>query len=565
MSRLVKTYGTIARCIRLEMHHYPLRQPTMLQRPHVRWFHMTPRVLSQNPLVDEEEPETPPSNEKEEQDIFSEEYQKKQRLKYEKWLIRKTGEPPIDLLLDDEKIEVISPKINPDFVIDDPFNLPEEMEQAVREHVHWACYAEHEVPFERNIARHHRLDCRKSIKDSKKRKLRKRLVVTPFVLIGAYQRLVQRANLFPYGQEDEVGSALRSCSMSFRRLAHLSHRLMGMDQKWYEFPRFGLMNKDLDVLLMKEAMAMVLHPLVRPFLPEHSWYLQAMQEDQTNMAWKFTPGTERVEYMAKQGVPYETANHMFMFWDLGAEGHLTLQPIQINAIENIISPYCSNWWAVSLNKIKAQSILGYKKSGKWRITEDKYTTFPSLLIDLLLLKLDYSDTLKLNPVFRSLREGKLSDRKKKNEGIFHVKGIPQKLSDLDYAHVDSHRYGPTICFALKGPEKLGEKLGKAVSTELKSTLHFHKKLVGRTGYKEEKPGKPRNRQEREARNEAHKLFLEQALRVDIARAGTGKTRNSRRLKLQEQGRILEKHGLLHLKKGKVPSPKPIHDDGDEED
>jgi hypothetical protein len=314
-----------------------------------------------------------------------------------------------------------------------------------------------------------------------------------------------------------------------------------------ELPRHGKMTTDINVLIMNEAMAMVMRSIMEPYLPEYAWSLQSMSVDgYDGQGWKYVQGTSYVKSLARDKVSYDASLHTHMTWDTGAEGHLELNATQIKGMCNIVSPYVSTWWPNHLHRLVHTAGTGVRKKRKWRITDDKYSSLPACLVDLNLLRLDYSGVLKMNPLFHQVKQAKLSDRKKGTIGVKEVRNIPQKLSDVDYVHLNYHRYGPTVCFSYKGPDKMKEKLAKAVSTELKSGLHFPKKLINNLAYEEEQPKKPKSKIQKKKMREAEARFAEQALRADIAQAGTGDTKNRKRIALQMKGRILEEEGRLHL-------------------
>eukprot|EP00977_Amphora_coffeiformis_P005597 scaffold1171_cov177-Amphora_coffeaeformis.AAC.27 len=159
-----------------------------------------------------------------------EDYDVKYQERYNLWKERR-GPPPKDVLLDAERNEVISPKIDPDFCIQggDDGGLPPALQHAVDQHVYWACQHEYKIPRNRNLVRHHKLDSRESLKKSKKKSIRKDLIATPFVLIGAYQRLLKRAQQYPYGNDkssDLAGHNIRAASIPFKWFQTVSRVLV---------------------------------------------------------------------------------------------------------------------------------------------------------------------------------------------------------------------------------------------------------------------------------------------------------------------------------------------------
>eukprot|EP00977_Amphora_coffeiformis_P029794 scaffold42800_cov160-Amphora_coffeaeformis.AAC.1 len=270
-------------------------------------------------------------------------------------------------------------------------------------------------------------------------------------------------------------------------------------------------------------------------------------------AWKHVPGTQQVEALARN-VDYDTRGHSMLLWDLSEDGELKLGNLQTKIICNVIRPYISKWWMDQLSRfMNTHAAQGIKRLRKWTLSEDKYSSLPALLIDIEFMTLDYSDSLKKNPMYRQIHEAKRSDKKKK-VGVVHVSNIPKTLADSE-VDGDYHRRGATICFAYKGPEKMKEKLCRAVALELKSTLHFNKKIVDMKGFLEKKPTGKLTPAEKKKQKEAEAKFAEQELRVNIALAGNKRTKNRKRIALQDEGRRLEREGRLHLDKtGAAPMP-----------
>lgn len=494
---------------------------------------------------------------------FEEQWQQK----YNVWKEGK-GPPPKDLLLDASGNEVIRPNINPDFRIrGQDGELPPELQHAIDQHVYWASQHEYRIPKDRNIARHWRLDSRSCLKKAKKAARRKDLVVTPFLLIGAYQNLLRRAQQYPYGddEEDVAGSKLRTADIRFswfQTLSRVMSRVEGVSGHPILPAKSHVAYTDARALILNETMAMLMHPIVKPFLPSHSWFLNSMNLKTGILGdgWKFVPGTQRVEVIARKTVEYDTRRHSILLWDLGVDGEVVIDVLQMKMIGNMATPYASPWWLHDLNRIFNLHGRGAKKKKKWTVTDDKYSSLPSLLVDMLLMRLDYSDTLKSNPLYRQIREAQRSDRKKQKIGVVDVKNVPKTLDKSD-AHADYHRYGTTVCFMYKGPQKLKDKLTKAVSLELKSSLQYDKKLIDNRSFQEKKPSRKMTAQEKKELKQAEEKFAEQSLRVDVAIAGTGRTRNSKRVALQEIGRELKHEGRLDLdktgavKERKVRTPK----------
>jgi hypothetical protein len=149
-------------------------------------------------------------------------FEKKTQENYRKWKAG-VGKPPHGILFNSAGVEVFSPQISPDYCITGrDETLPPAIQAAVKEHVYWACEHEYIIPKDRNMVRHHRLDSRDSLKKGKKKFLKKEIVATPFVLIGAYRNLLRRARQYPYGndKEDLAGSNIRNAkipSLLFKR------------------------------------------------------------------------------------------------------------------------------------------------------------------------------------------------------------------------------------------------------------------------------------------------------------------------------------------------------------
>lgn len=430
-------------------------------------------------------------------------------------------------LLDADGNTVFSPFIDPDFEITADA-LSKELQQAVDKHVYWACVSPRTISRNRHPARHYKLDSRKSLKKSKKRALRQELVVTPFVLIGAYQTLLQRAQQYPFGtnqKQDVAGHNIRNASIRFDSFEQMALKLQQLDGEKPDIVKSKKANTNVCNLILKEAMAMVMNPIVSPFLPKHSWYMTCTNKDKPKEEWLLPPNdcTARVEALARQEVDKDIFDKSTLFiWDLtAATGSLELNALQIKAIVNIATPYVAPWWPTYLFQLLNIHGQGPKKKRKWQLTEDTYSSLPSLLVDLLLMKLDVSEQLRRNPAFAKNKQARLSDRKKQKLGVTKAEGVPASLEKLDYVHVEYIRWGPTICVVYAGPEKLGEKLCKAVALELKSMLQFDRKLVDSLSFSQKKVARL-TRKQREELKKAEKDYAKQEERVEIANLGTKK-------------------------------------------
>lgn len=162
-------------------------------------------------------------------------------------------------------------------------------------------------------------------------------------------------------------------------------------------------------------------------------------------------------------------------------------------------------------------------------------------MDILFLHLDYAETLKKHPLRRQIEELVKSDRKKKTMGI--VK--PRKLLGKLEGQKDYHRLGPLILVTFQGPEKLREKFRRTVCLELKSSLGFDKKVVGKKEYDGKaflmktplRKKKTNLEKQQEAKWEEEYTANEKA--IAIASAGTKFTRNRARTRLQLETRLRE--------------------------
>jgi len=460
--------------------------------------------------------------------------------KYDIWK-EKGGQPPKDVLLDASGNEVVSPKIDPEFRIQgakDGGSLPPALQHAVDQHVYWACQHEYAIPRKRHFVRHHKLDSRRSLKKTKKRTLKRDLAATPFVLIGAYQCLFKRAQQYPYGsdEEDPAGRNIRTANIPFSWFQTVSRVLTedpGVKGILYTGTNSGKVNADVQALIVKEAMAMLMRPVLEPYLPPHSWYLESTDAEKGVLGdrWKYLTGTQQVEAIARS-VDYNTDHHSMLLWDMGGDGKLQIGDVQLKGILNITRPYVSNWWSDQVSRFYNTHAHGIKRLKKWVLTEDKYSSLPSLLTEIQFMRLDFSETLLKNPLYRQIHDAR-------KMGAIEARNLPTTLDQSD-AHADYHRRGATICFAYNGPTKAKEKLISAVALELKSTLHFDKKIVNATGFTEKKPVGLMTAAKKKRRAQADAKFAEQEKRAKIALGGSKRLNNSKRAALQEEGRRL--HG-----------------------
>jgi len=271
------------------------------------------------------------------------------------------------------------------------------------------------------------------------------------------------------------------------------------------------------MLIISEAMAMYMHPVLEPYLPSHAWCL--MKDPM------YVPGLKAVESIGRN-VEYDTGRHSFMFWDLGVDGHITIESHHIKIINNMVQPYVSHWWVDTLCQLYNLN----EKNGKWIVTDDEYSALPSLIVDIILLRLDHSEVLKKHPLWVKIQQLISSDKKGK-VGVVRPVRFPKSIEG--YAHLDYHRLGPVILVSFKGPAELQELVQHAVALELKSTLRFDRKLVNHSAFSVKNPKRPKTKLDAQEMAEYEAKFAELKEIYDITAAGTKKTRNRARTRLQE--------------------------------
>lgn len=408
--------------------------------------------------------------------------------------------------------------------------LPPDIQRAVDEDLEAVSSIRH--GHDRHMVRHWKLDSRDSLKKSKKKQLRAELKVTPFFLIGAYQVLLNRvSNRSTFGVADKN---IQNASIPFHwfeRMAMGFSRIDGQNVDISQVKGKGDPNESARLLIVNEAMALWMRPLVAPYLPPYAWSLMADPPAELKKGFK-----TKLEMIGRTTVDYDTGRHHFLYWDLTEEdGHVALETDQLKRIVNMSQPYVSHFYCETLFKLfKCHSQKKKKRSKLWVVTKDETSSLPALLIDMLLLHLDYSKTLTLNPLWSEMKNCLASDRKKQRIGVIKTSKIPMKLDGS--AHMDYHRLGPIVLLAYHGPAKLQEKIQRAISLELKSALRFDKRIVNNTAFSEQKPKKKLTKRDKQELAELEAAFEEQQKAFDIAAAGTKPTRNPCRLKLQEEGR-----------------------------
>ena len=412
--------------------------------------------------------------------------------------------------------------------------LAPELQQIVDEHIKTYCRA----PLrERHIVRHWRLDSRKCLKKSKKKALKYEFTVTPFFIIGAYRvlvdRAVQRQQQQRNNKKDLAARNILNANIPFEWFQLVANKLTKTEAgaKDLDVSKFGKKSTDsCKLLILHETMAMLMRPLITPHLPPHAWCL--------SNDTKYIPESfkQKIESMARNSGDTKQ-QHWFLFWDLGVDdGHVALTQQHMKIINNMAYPYAPHWWVETLFKLFNFHARGpSKKRRQWIVTDgDDYSSLPALLVDMLLLRVDHSENLKRHPLWSQMKQLLASDKKKQKLGIVKPRNLPHNIKDS--AHMEYHRLGPLLLVTYRGPEGLREKVRKAVDLELKSGLMFDKRLVDNRAFSLVEP-KRRNDKEM-AKYEA--AYTEHKKIFDIAAAGTKKTRNRARLRLQEEGRLSQK-------------------------
>jgi hypothetical protein len=373
-----------------------------------------------------------------------------------------------EVLFDAEGNEVFTPEVDPELMITSEPLLPD-LQQVVDQHVNAACGQP--IEMKRHIVRHWKLD-RKRLKKNKRKNLRNEFTLTPFVLIGAYRALLDRLEQSP-SERGLAGSNIRTASIPFSWFQEAARGIPQYDGRNYAFPKkFKSPNQpftDCRTLIVNEAMAMLMRPVVAPFLPPHAWCL-SNNVDQV-------PGITEVEWLGRNTVDYDTRKCAFMFWDLRVDGHVIFEPEHIKIISNMVASYTSHWWVTTLHKLYNVN----RRGKKWSITSDQCSSLPALLVDTLLLRLDHSELLKKHPLRAHVQQSLASDKKQK-VGIVKPMNFPKTVDES--TQLDYHRLGPAILVTFKGSTGLQEKIRRQVSLALKSDLRFDKKFIDNKAFSE---------------------------------------------------------------------------------
>ena len=437
------------------------------------------------------------------------------------------------VLYDAEGKKVFTPEVDPELrITSEP--LSPDLQEVVDQHVHAACGRP--IEMSRHIVRHWRMDSRKCIKKSKRKKIRNEFTLTPFVLIGAYRVLLDRLEQVP-SKGGLAADNIRTASIPFSWFQRAAQGIAQYDNQNYKFPaKFKKPDRsftDCKNLIVSEAMAMLMRPIIVNFLPPHAWSL--------NHHVGNVPGIQEVESLVRKSVDYDIRKYTCMFFDLRVDGHVALKPGHIKIIGNMVGPYVPDWWVQTLNKLynchKENTI---KRLAKWIVTNDQCSSLPALLVDISLLRLDYSGLLRKHPLWAQIQQLIKSDKKKKRMGVIKPRNLPKNIDES--AHLDYHRLGPVVLVTFKGPEKLKEKMRNVVALELKSGLQYDKKFINNEAFSEIQPRKAKTKAEKLERAKSEAAYEKQEKLFEIAAAGTKPTRNRARKRLQAEGRLRASQG-----------------------
>jgi hypothetical protein len=387
--------------------------------------------------------------------------------------------------------------------------LDAELQRKVDQHVSSCC---HPPAKKRHIVRHWRLDSRKSLTKSKKKALKYEFRVTPFLLIGAYQSLLERATQHDSSSTQAIRDAILDTNLPFTWFQTTAQKLEQRDLDLRDFGKAK--HESCKMLILHETMAMVMRPVLEPYLPSHAWCL-----DEHFVPTAFLQ--DQVELVARKTFDHDSSQHSFLFWNLTANeknyNHMALSALQLRMIVNMVHPYVPGWWTETLFKLFHIHARGpTKKLKTWLLTEDEISSLPAILTDIFLLRLDFSETLEKHPLWRHMQQLTASDRKKQKGGILadSERNLPKKYRDSN-AHLDCVRVGPAVMVAYKGPNELQEKVCKAVSMELKSGLLFDKKFIDNQAFVMKK-GRVKNKPEKA---EAEAVYVKQKKIFDIQEEG----------------------------------------------
>lgn len=171
--------------------------------------------------------------------------------------------------------------------------------------------------------------------------------MTPFVLIGAYQRLLDHFQRRPQRQDDSEHDKLArhnitNAHIRFSWFQQAADKIAHIHGESYKFSKPKAPNTPFTYckdLIIREMMAMYAKSLIAPYLPPHAWSL--------NYTPGKVPGIKEVEALGRN-VDYDTGRFFFMFWDLVVDGEVIFQENHIKIIANMMTPYVPTWWVNSL-------------------------------------------------------------------------------------------------------------------------------------------------------------------------------------------------------------------------
>lgn len=389
---------------------------------------------------------------------------------------------------------IFKPTVPPDFIVTrNP--LPPDLARAVQEHTShvnlWIPPAQ-----DRHMVRHSHLDRRKPKNKGQKTptKLRNRrgdLNLTPFVLLGAHRRIVDRLERLQR-QQPPSSSSLSSLAQQFLEtsipfrwfeqmvpaLANIpNNNSSTMDFKaTQENPkqRRTLMgaypNRTPRYYILEEVEAMLMEPLVHSHLDPHSYALRGHDPYQVSFV------DEALKLALAEQHP-KTPFMEFLTWNLaGNKLLLPMEDQQLKVVCNMLRPYMPQYVIDRLQSMwKMHKTVGKKGYKYWYLDLNKHpaaaenatggsfasmTSLPAMLTDLMLMPLDLGDAVGAHPVWR-MYQPQMSTTTTTNESCI----------------VRYHRVGPAIVVSYLGHVKGRDKLIKQVNMFLKSNLALDKKLV----------------------------------------------------------------------------------------
>lgn len=388
-----------------------------------------------------------------------------------------------------------------------PFDaLPPDIEKAVQESLEALNHQILKTPESEKVKIKAKL--RKALRKRRVKRHMNRMSIDVFVIIAAYRSVVARLKEMEF--KCWTASKLLEDEINFD---WFNYTAFALENKKYKPKKQYEMGWDHRSIIIKEALALILEPVVKDWLPPHALSLHWHDKSKWPTG-SITPDTPPEDVTALEQEKTHVLKYAMERWpgmcdwmeyNLSKGSLKIYSDLQKNHVINMLKHKVSDWILELVN-----SFWNYERrvrfhNGKWReartLWEPSYYThlrlqsrqqlppcrLETLFTDLVFQHLDTQikkEIFMIHPLFRRLRmrmnealEGKWATVERKYF-VRSLKSMRKFMTNSDCV-VKYYRLGPVIVIGFKGPEIVREFVQKRFEDFLKTDLVIDRKPVGR--------------------------------------------------------------------------------------